>query len=71
MPTVEDVAGSIDAVMGVKAGGHFSLARRAAEKAIERPFLISIGGGDEVPPELRGRVLELLRITGVFGERHL
>jgi 5-methylcytosine-specific restriction protein A len=90
MPTVEDVAGSLDAVMGVKAvfgrsgaavmcfgshgdenakdKGHFSLARRTAEKAIERPFLISIGGGDDVPPELRGRVLELLRITGVFGE---
>jgi 5-methylcytosine-specific restriction protein A len=90
MPTVEDVAGSIDTIMGVKAvfgrsgaavmcfgshgdvnakdKGHFSLARKTAEKAVERPFLISIGGGDDAPPELRGRVLELLRVTGVFGE---
>jgi 5-methylcytosine-specific restriction enzyme A len=30
--------------------------------------LVSIGGGDDVPSELRGRVLELIRVTGVFGE---
>ena len=90
MPTVEDVAGSIDALMGVKAvfgrsrasvmcfgshgdenkkdKGHFSLARSTAEKAVQQPYLVSIGGGDDVPTELRGRVLELLRVTGVFGE---
>src|SRR6266481_1493977 len=48
--------------------GHFSLARSTAEKAIRQPYLISIGGGDDVSPELRGRVLELIRVTGVFGE---
>jgi hypothetical protein len=46
----------------------FRLLEERLEKAIERPFLISIGGGDDVPPGLRGRALELLRITGVFGE---
>jgi hypothetical protein len=29
---------------------------------------VTIGGGDEVPPELSGRVLELVRVTGTFGE---
>lgn len=48
--------------------GHFSLARSAAENAMARPYLVSIGGGDDVPPELTGRVLELVRVTGVFGE---
>ncbi len=48
--------------------GHFSLARRAAEKAIEQPYLVTIGGGDDVPSELDGRVLEVVRITGAFGE---
>lgn len=48
--------------------GHFSLARNVAEKAITRPYLITIGGGEHVPVELRGRVLEMVRVTGVFGE---
>jgi len=90
MPTLEQIAGSPEAIMGVKAvfgrseaavmcfgshgdeaakdRGHFSLARSVAEAAMERPWLISIGGGDDVPPDLRGRVLELIRVTGVFGE---
>jgi len=44
------------------------LARSTAEKAIAQPYLVSIGGGDDAPSELRGRVLELIRVTGVFGE---
>lgn len=52
----------------VKDRGHFSLARRTAEKAITQPYLVSIGGGDDVPPELRGRALELIRVTGIYGE---
>ena len=48
--------------------GHFSLARRTAEKAIAQPYLVTIGGGEQVEPEYDGRVLELIRITGVYGE---
>ena len=48
--------------------GHFSQARRTAERAIEQPYFLTIGGGEQVPAELDGRVLELVRATGVFGE---
>ncbi len=47
---------------------YFAQARSTAEKAIEQPYLVTIGGGEQVPSELRGRVLELVRVTGVFGE---
>jgi len=47
---------------------HFMQARSAAEKAIARPYLVTIGGGERVSGELRGRVLELVRVTGVYGE---
>ena len=47
---------------------HFSQARITAEKAIDRPYFITIGGGDQVPEGLRGRVLEIVRGTGVYGE---
>ena len=90
MPTFEEVAGSLDQIMGVKAvwgrssepvicfgsrgdealkdPGHFQQARATANKAIPQPYLVTIGGGAEVGPELRGRVLELVRVTGVYGE---
>src|SRR3954447_14453957 len=90
MPLFGEVAGTLDAIMGVKAvwgrssepvmcfgsrgderakdRGHFMLARNTAEKAIARPYLVTIGGGEQVPLALRGRVLELARVTGVFGE---
>jgi 5-methylcytosine-specific restriction protein A len=48
--------------------GHFMQARTTAEKSIARPYLITIGGGEQVGSELRGRVLEMVRVTGVFGE---
>ena len=48
--------------------GHFMQARNTAEKAIERPYLVTIGGGEQVGPELRGRVVEVVRVTGVYGE---
>jgi 5-methylcytosine-specific restriction enzyme A len=51
-----------------KDSSHFSLARKTAEKSIIRPYLITIGGGNQVGDELRGRVLEMVRVTGVFGE---
>src|SRR3954463_3636961 len=85
MPLFREVAGTLDALMGVKAvwgrssepvmcfgsrgderakdRGHFMLARNTAEKAIARPYLVTIGGGEQVPPALRGRVLELVRVT--------
>lgn len=47
---------------------HFSQARITAEKAIDRPYFITIGGGDQVPEGLRGRVIEIVRGTGVYGE---
>ncbi|MCV0387922.1 MAG: hypothetical protein K5821_16285 [Nitrobacter sp.] len=90
MPLLEDVAISLDQIMGVKAvwgrlsepvmcfgsrgdeakknPAHFQQARATAERAINRPYLITIGGGAEVGAELRGRVLELVRVTGVYGE---
>jgi 5-methylcytosine-specific restriction protein A len=53
---------------GAKDRLHFMQARSAAEKAIARPYLVTIGGGERVSGELRGRVLELVRVTGVYGE---
>ena len=47
---------------------HFQLARVTAEYAQTRPYLVSIGGGQQVTDDLRGRVVELLRITGAYGE---
>jgi hypothetical protein len=51
-----------------KTDGYFSTAKAAATKAVASPYLITIGGGDQVPNELRGRVLEVVRVTGVYGE---
>lgn len=48
--------------------GHFQQARLTAEKAVERPFLLTIGGGEQVGANLRGRVLELVRVSGAYGE---
>lgn len=48
--------------------GHFQQARATARKALAQPYLVTIGGGEFVPPELDGRVLELVRVTGVYGE---
>ncbi|KFG67135.1 hypothetical protein [Microvirga sp. BSC39] len=93
MPTFEEVTGSLDKIMGVKAvwgrssepvmcfgsrgdealknPGHFQQARATAEKAILRQYLVTIGGGAEVSSDLRGRVLEVVRVTGVYGKRKL
>lgn len=49
-------------------GKFFMLARNTAEDALETPYLISIGGGAQVPEELRGRTLEVLKVTGVYGK---
>lgn len=90
MTTVEDVVGSLDRLMGVKAvwgrslesimcfgsrsktalkdDSHYQTARGVAQRSLEQPFFITIGGGKEVPPELRGRSLELVKSTAVFGD---
>ena len=41
---------------------------KVAEVALEMPYLISIGGGTQVPGQLKGRVLELMKVTGVYGK---
>ncbi|WP_421915326.1 HNH endonuclease signature motif containing protein [Mesorhizobium sp.] len=52
----------------LKDRAHFSLARTTAERSVDKPYFLTIGGGDQVPDDLRGRVLELVRSTGVYGE---
>lgn len=52
----------------LKDRGHFSLARTTAERAQSQPYFLTIGGGENVAEGLRGRVLELVRATGVYGE---
>ncbi len=52
----------------LKDKSYYSQARRTAEMAMSRPFFITIGGGKNVPRELDGRILELVKSTGVYGE---
>lgn len=90
MPTLHEVVGTLDRLMGVKAvwgrsaepvmcfgsrrdlvmknGAHYSTAKGVAEQALVSPYLITIGGGKSVTDDLRGRALELVRATGVFGD---
>lgn len=46
---------------------YYSHGRRVAEQAIAKPYFITIGGGTEVQDEFDGRVIELMRATGVYG----
>lgn len=52
----------------LKDSGYFQSARITAGYALERPFMIAIGGGDDCPPELLGRVLNVARVSKVYGE---
>lgn len=52
----------------LKDKGYFQTARITAGYAAERPFMVAIGGGDECPPELLGRVLNVARVSKVYGE---
>jgi hypothetical protein len=45
----------------------YSLPGGAAKRAVERPFVIAIGGGRHVPHELEGRVVNLTRVSTVYG----
>lgn len=47
---------------------YYSQARITAEKSLVMPFFVTIGGGSSVPDELKGRVVELVRSTGVYGD---
>lgn len=83
MPTPQSLMGvkavwglSSEAVMcfgsrgnpALKDRAHFTQARSTAERAQVQPYFLTIGGGDQAPDSLRGRVLELVRATGVYGE---
>ena len=43
-------------------------AKSAAERALQRPWIITVGAGKEVEASRDGRVLCLVRGTGVYGE---
>ena len=64
-----------EAVMGFAASSadansvaFFSHAKKVAEASLATPYYITIGGGDGVGSEYRGRAIELARSTGVYGE---
>jgi len=61
-------SGGNAASAALKDRAHFTKARRTAERAKTRPYILTIGGGEKVPDALRGCVLELVRATGVYGE---
>ena len=52
---------------GVRPEVELSTAQRVAERAQDRPWFVTIGGGGNVPKELKGRALELVRATSVYG----
>jgi hypothetical protein len=52
----------------LKDRGHYQSARISAEYAATRPLLVTIGGGNECEPDLDGRVLNVARVSKVYGE---
>ena len=46
-------------------------AENAARSAVERPFIITIGGGEEVRPDADGRIVSFARVGTVFGPTKL
>lgn len=46
---------------------YFSVAASAARRAVERPYVVTIGAGENVRPGLDGRVLNLARVSLVYG----
>lgn len=75
----EELVTTSDDLMGVKAvygpsivsliafGSRANLGHHTAKKALERPYLLSIGGGAKASDSVRGRVLEVMRVTPVYG----
>ena len=50
-------------------GRYYQAARTAAERAAGgQRFLVTIGGGDEVPDELRRRLVNVAVVSGVYGK---
>lgn len=47
---------------------HFQAAKSVADRATRTPFMVTLGGGRKVPDRLDGRVVEIARATGVWGE---
>jgi 5-methylcytosine-specific restriction enzyme A len=47
---------------------YYSLAKRAAEQGLKTPYALTIGGGKTVRKEYKGRVFELVRVTGTYGK---
>jgi 5-methylcytosine-specific restriction enzyme A len=47
---------------------HYQVARAVAERALTQRLLITIGGGDMVPEEFAGRVLNIVSVSSVYGE---
>jgi 5-methylcytosine-specific restriction enzyme A len=47
--------------------GFFAVPAGAARRASTRPFIIAIGGGRAVRPGFEGRVLNLTRVSQVYG----
>lgn len=52
----------------LKDAGYFQSAKVASQYAVEQPFLITIGGGAKVLEEFEGRVLNVSRVSKVYGE---
>lgn len=52
----------------VKNDAHYATTKSVAERALTAPFFITIGGGKSATDNLRGRVIGLVRATGVFGD---
>src|SRR5688572_9095637 len=47
---------------------HYQVARAVAKKALTQRLLITIGGGDMVPQEFAGRILNIVMVSSVYGE---
>lgn len=50
-----------------KGEAYFNRARKVAEEAAMRPFLISIGAGRECPKDIKGRVLNVSKVGLTYG----
>lgn len=52
----------------LKDRAHFRTGRSVAEYAVDRPYLITIGGGAQVRDDLGGHVLNLAKVSKAYGE---
>lgn len=52
----------------LKDRGHYQSARISAEYAVDRPYLVAIGGGGDCEPGREGRVLNVAKVSKVYGE---